>query len=55
MQADRPLLETPLRESTYESLDQFLQARIREDERIEYKQGFSDSVDVVLKKTQVYA
>jgi hypothetical protein len=43
MQADRPLLETPLRESTYESLDQFLQARIREDERIEYKEDFSDS------------
>src|SRR5438270_1498284 len=43
MLADRPLLETPLRDWTYEALDQFLDAHIREDERIEYKEKFSDA------------
>ncbi len=43
MLTDRPLLETPLRDWTYEALHQFLDARIREDERIEYKEKFSDA------------
>jgi len=42
MATDRPLLDTPLRDWTYEALDQFLEARIREDERIEYKAKFTD-------------
>src|SRR2546421_697784 len=42
---DRPLLETPMNEWTYDLVDQFLSARIREDERIEYKAQFQTKDD----------
>ena len=42
---DGPLLETPIHEWIYESVNQFLSARIREDERIEYKSQFQTKED----------
>lgn len=39
---DKPLLGLPLNAWTYEMVNEFLEARVPEDDRVEYKEKFSD-------------